>query len=317
MSDDTNSDWKRIAAGCRVMATATLERHIPRMLPPRWTRLWHHGTQRELWSSGARFRVCPAGRRSGKTELAKVIAEEFFGKDSALLHLDLAEYNLEGSVNKLIGAPLGYTGSDQEGILTKWLHRTGSGVILFDEIEKAHNDIHNLLLGLLDNGRITSSSGEGFDATQCVIIITTNAVKQTDMSRQIVGFCEICSSPDHEELLSAHFPREFLGRLDDAILFNTLKEGDLKKIILLRLEEAFEKLARKNISISFDPNKTSEFLVKFLKENKKGARGVERLVEKKVLQPISMIMLDYDNKGNAVIELDDKFYTTGEISKRI
>lgn len=251
----------------------------------------------------------------GKTELGKVIAEEFFGEKRALLHLDLGEYNLEGSVNKLIGAPSGYAGSDREGVLIKWLQTTGKGVILLDEIEKAHPSIHMLLLGLLDDGRITSGTGQRFDTTRCVVIMTTNAVKQEDMDRKNIGFGRGFSSADIEGLLLDHFPREFLGRMDDVILFNTLQVDDLKKVLLLRVQETFEKLYRKNISVSCDTGKISEYLMKFLRKNRTGARGVQRLVEKKLLQPISMAMLEHDGGENAVIELDDEFYESGKIIK--
>lgn len=249
----------------------------------------------------------------GKTELAKAVSEVFFGKRNSLLLLDLAEYNQSGSVNKLIGSPAGYIGSDKEGVLTDWLHTTGSGVILFDEIEKAHPDVHKLLLGLLDNGRITSSKGERLDCRQCVIILTTNALRIEDLKKKTVGFEQEETKPDVTDLLLDHFPMEFLARLDELILFNSLDDTHMKKIILLRLEEALARLKKRDITLSYDDENISTYLLKFLKKNRTGARGVERLIEKKILQPVSHALLYHDGDGRIKAVLGDEFYASGKV----
>ena len=110
-------------------------------------------------------------------------------------------------------------------MLTDWLHVTGTGVILFDEIDKAHPDVHDLILGLLDTGRIMSAKGEKLDARQCVIVLTTNAVKHADLPRESIGFARNVELPELEDVLEDHFPRELLGRLDEQILFNPLSDS--------------------------------------------------------------------------------------------
>ncbi|MBN2535769.1 MAG: ATP-dependent Clp protease ATP-binding subunit [Spirochaetales bacterium] len=249
----------------------------------------------------------------GKTELARAVSAVFFGKRNSLLLLDLAEYNQAGSVNKLIGSPAGYIGSEKEGVLTDWLHTTGSGVILFDEIEKAHPDVHKLLLGLLDNGRITSSRGERLDCRQCVIILTTNALRIEDLKKKSVGFEQKETKPDVTDLLLDHFPMEFLARLDELILFHSLDDTHMKQIILLRLEEALARLKKRDIFLSYDNGNISDYLLAFLKKNRTGARGVERLIEKKILQPISHALLYHGGDGKVTVVLGDDFYKSGNI----
>ncbi|MBN2442846.1 MAG: ATP-dependent Clp protease ATP-binding subunit [Spirochaetales bacterium] len=249
----------------------------------------------------------------GKTELARVIANVFFGKRNSLLLLDLAEYNQGGSINKLIGSPAGYVGSEKEGVLTDWLHTTGSGVILFDEIEKAHPDVHKLLLGLLDNGRISSSKGERLDCRQCVIILTTNALRLEDLKKQTVGFEQAAAKPDITDLLLDHFPMEFLARLDELILFNSLDDKHIKEIIILKCKTALERLKKRDIILTYDDEKIGDYLLSFLKKNKTGARGVERLIEKKILQPVSHALLFHDGDTNAEVVLGDEFYKSGKV----
>jgi ATP-dependent Clp protease ATP-binding subunit ClpA len=247
----------------------------------------------------------------GKTELARVIADLFFGGLKALLHLDLAEYNQLSTVNKLIGSPPGYEGSEQEGTLIEWLHTYGSGVLLFDEIEKAHPEVQSLLLGLLDNGRITSARGETMDTRQCVVILTTNAINADDINRRTMGFAAKTVKADASELLAEHFPREFLGRLDDIILFNQLGPGEMRSIMKLRLDETLARLRRKNIHLVFDENKLLDHLLAKLKSTRSDARGIVRLLEQQLLQPIAVAMLNYDEENEMHIELDDEFYQNG------
>jgi ATP-dependent Clp protease ATP-binding subunit ClpC len=247
----------------------------------------------------------------GKTELARSIAEIFFGKRNSLLKLDLAEYNQAGSVNKLVGSPAGYMGSEKEGVLTDWMHTTGTGVILFDEIEKSHQDIHRLILGLLDTGRIASSKGEMLDARQCIIILTTNAIKQQDLNRENIGFFKSAEKPVVEDILEEHFPRELLSRLDEQILFGSLSERNMKTIVLMRLAEALERSAKQGIIVSFDEETLSLHLLSLLKKDKTGARGIARIIEKQILQPISLALLQQKDEGEVSILLGEKFIRDG------
>jgi ATP-dependent Clp protease ATP-binding subunit ClpC len=252
----------------------------------------------------------------GKTELARCVADIFFSKRNPLLIVDCAEYSQGGTVNKLIGSPAGYAGSEKEGVLAEWLHTTGSGVILFDEIEKAHPDIHKLILGLLDNGRIMSSKGERLDCRQCIIILTTNALKIKDLSRENIGFVQSTSRPEITDLLMDHFPMELLARLDEQILFNPLADREMKQIILMRMEEAKGRMKKQGITLSYDNDAASNYLLVFLKKNKTGARGVERLIEKRILQPVSQALLFYEGEGGKEVILGDEFYTSGNVDIR-
>lgn len=255
-----------------------------------------------------------AGRTGvGKTELAKSIADVFFNGRHSLLVIDCAEYSQTGGINNLIGSPQGYVGSEKEGMFAEWVHMTGSGVILFDEISKAHPELHKLILGLLDTGRITSSKGERLDCRQCMIVLTTNALKTEDLQRENIGFARSASHPEITEILSDHFPMEMLARLDEHILFNPLSDGDMKRIILIRMEEAANRMKKQGITLVYDDNAASDFLIGFLKKNRTGARGVERLIEKKILQPVSRALLYHEGeRGNEVV-LGGDFYSSGTI----
>jgi ATP-dependent Clp protease ATP-binding subunit ClpA len=243
----------------------------------------------------------------GKTELARSIARQFFGDDKALLHLDLAEYNEAGSVNRLIGSPPGFVGSEREGILVGWLHARPSGVILFDEIEKAHPDIHELLLGLLDNGRIRSARGEHLDTRQCVIVVTTNALTAEMMDRSPLGFTQAADRPHPVDILSKHFPVEFLNRFDELILFNPLGPKELRQILRLRLGEALARVTGKGICLEYDEAKLLDELLAELAGQKSNARGVARLLERRVMQPLSMVLLDRGQAEPSTVSLDELF----------
>jgi ATP-dependent Clp protease ATP-binding subunit ClpC len=247
----------------------------------------------------------------GKTELARVMAEVMFIKRTSLLALDLAEYNQGAAVNKLIGSPPGYAGSEKEGVLADWLHTTGSGVILFDEIEKAHPDVHKLILGLLDTGRIMSGKGEKLDARQCIVVLTTNAIKHEDLGRASIGFARTSAAPDLTDILEDHFPRELLGRLDEVILFNSLTDDITKKIILMKLDEALSRLAEQEISATYDKDIIGSYLFDCLGKDKSGARGIERLIENRILQPISIGLLNHEGVGAVSIVLGEKLLKEG------
>ena len=250
----------------------------------------------------------------GKTELARAISSTFFGNGKKLLHLDMSEYADASSVNKLIGAPPGYIGSDQEGILIKWLHREASGVIVLDEIEKAAPEIHKLLLGLLDNGRIASATGSPLSARSCVIILTTNAVTSKDLNRPQLGFGQFAGKkPNLHGLLSRVFPRELLSRMDEIFAFHSLTREDMLQILRLRLKEAIQRLERKYITLIYDENRLLEFLFKRLQHEANGARGVARLLERNLIQPLAMQLLYTEEDSQKNVFLGDRFYREGKI----
>lgn len=250
----------------------------------------------------------------GKTEAGRVLAEEFFGGRSRLLHLDLAEYAGPDTVNKLIGSPPGFAGSEKEGALVRFFHTHGSGVILCDEIEKAHATIHQLFLGLLDNGRMRSARGELLDARQCVIIVTTNAIKPQDLSRGRVGFGRSATRPDPVEMLSEHFPREFLGRFDEVLLFDDLGLAELREVLRLRLAEALERLQTKGVQLAFEEERLLTHLLDGLTKSHSGARGIARLLERELLQPISLALLLREKEEDGIqLALGEAYYTEGRV----
>lgn len=250
----------------------------------------------------------------GKSELARAMAAEFFADEKALLQIDLAEYGLSGTTHKLIGSPPGYIDSEKEGILIGWLHQHGSGVILFDEVEKAHQDVQHLLLGLLESGRISSGRGEVMDARQCVVVLTSNAVTHSGFRRGTIGFGKREREPDPEELLADHFPREFLGRLDGVILFNPLGAGEMRQIMKLRLDEALTRLEKKGIRLVFDEQRLLDHLLSELRNLKSGARGIARLLESRLLQPVSQALLDHEWTAPVRCELNEAFYENAGVT---
>jgi len=251
---------------------------------------------------------------TGKTSLARAINELLFRKGGSLLHIDGAEFNQASSINRLIGSAPGYEGSEKAGAMAEWIHAQGTGVVLIDEVEKADPEVIKLFLRLLDNGWINSSKGEKLDFRQCLIILTTNALKPNDLNKHgSIGFANSSNLLDPVELLSEHFPLELLGRIDEKILFNSLGDRQIRSIILMRLDEGLGRLEKRNIKVTYDKKKISDFLLKFLKQNHAGARGIERIVETKVLQPISMAMLYHEGDGLMRIRLDECFIETGKV----
>jgi ATP-dependent Clp protease ATP-binding subunit ClpA len=250
----------------------------------------------------------------GKTETARILAERYSGDVRKLLHLDMAEYSRPDSVNKLIGAPDGYVGSEKQGRLAEFMNTHGHGVILCDEIEKAHSDLHHLFLGILDNGRIQSARGQTLDTRQSVIIFTTNAIAPEALKRPAMGFMNR-QTPDPLELLTDHFPQEFLGRFDEIILFNSLTPPDLGRILNLRLEEARQRLAANNIHLEYDPERLAGHLLANLPVAKTGARGLARQIEQRLLQPIALAALASTRPAGPLrILLDEDYYRQGRIT---
>jgi ATP-dependent Clp protease ATP-binding subunit ClpA len=251
----------------------------------------------------------------GKTELARSLATGFYGDEKALLHLDMAEYGEPYSVNKLVRSVNGYDLGQNPGTLIKWVQEKGCGVLLFDEIEKAHPEVRMLLLGILDHGRVTDSRGETLDVRQSVIALTTNAVSAKQLNRANIGFGEK-NDPDTERLLREHFPPEFLARMDEIIMFNSLGVHELRMILEKRLVEALEELGSRGVTLVFDRTRMLDFLLTRLKTNRSGARGIARLLERELLQPVSMAALLSGCKGEITAEIDESFYGSGRVIVR-
>ena len=228
----------------------------------------------------------------GKTELVKRLAADLFDTEDALSRLDMSEYMEKHSVSKLIGAPPGYVGYDEAGQLTEKVRRRPYCVILFDEIEKAHPDVLNALLQILDDGRITDAQGRYVNFENTVIIMTSNA--GSDRRDGAVGFGNTLTQQGREKALKALsdiMRPEFINRIDEVISFNQLTKADFTKIAAIMLEDLKRGVARAGITLTWDaavPEKLAEdsFSVKF------GARNLRRLIEKQVEDQAANLILD-------------------------
>lgn len=251
----------------------------------------------------------------GKTTFAQLLARHFYGTCDALLHLDMAEYREPNSFSKLVGTAPGYIGHESSpGELTQWLRRHGSGVILFDEIEKAHPDVCQSLLGLLDNGRITSSSGEPLDARQCIILATTNALAASQLNKRQIGFQKNnLDQTDIKPMLLDHFSSEFLNRFDELLLFKSLGIEEYKKIITLRLDDAVKRFLQKNISINMDKEKLLQFFLDKLNRSGADARGINKILERELLLPISKAVISASDAASLEVVIDENFYSKSSV----
>jgi ATP-dependent Clp protease ATP-binding subunit ClpB len=228
----------------------------------------------------------------GKTELARALAEFLFDDDRSLLRIDMSEYMEKHAVSRLIGAPPGYVGYEEGGQLTEQVRRRPYAGILFDEIEKAHPDVFNILLQIMDDGRLTDGKGRTVDFRNAVIIMTSNigsSFLQAEGMRSERDFDE--ASKQVMNALHAHFKPEFLNRVDDIIVFRTLGKEQLVKIIELRLEDVRRLLAERKISLELtDAAKDLMFTEGF--DPNFGARPLKRAIQKLVQDPLALKILD-------------------------
>ena len=229
----------------------------------------------------------------GKTELVRQLASELFDTPESLIRLDMSEYMEKHSVSRLIGAPPGYVGYDEAGQLTEKIRRKPYSVILFDEIEKAHPDVLNILLQVLDEGRITDAQGRTVNFENTIIVMTSNA--GSDKKGGSLGFGKTSMDLNKEKVMKAleEFLRpEFIGRIDEIIVFNQLSLADYESIAALMLGELSPVLAEKGIDFTFD-NSVCENLAKRAHENSvRGARDLRRLVRKDVEDKIAEMLVE-------------------------
>lgn len=231
----------------------------------------------------------------GKTYLAKLLAEYVFGDKDALIRIDMSEYMEKFSTSRLIGAPPGYVGYEEGGKLTEAIRRKPYSVVLFDEIEKAHPDVFNLLLQLLDEGQLTDSLGRKIDFKNTMVIMTSNiGVKELNSFGTAVGFAtgdtivkeEKRAHDIIEKALKKKFPPEFLNRLDDTIIFNSLKEEDIHKIIKIEIKDVESRMAELGYKIKLD-KKGMEYIAKQGYDQEFGARPLSRAIQRYVEDTIT------------------------------
>ena len=222
----------------------------------------------------------------GKTELAKALAELLFDDEKNIVRIDMSEYMEKHSVSRLIGAPPGYVGFEDGGQLTEAVRRRPYSVVLFDEIEKAHPEVFNIMLQLLDDGRLTDSKGRTVDFKNTVIIMTSNLGSQ--IIQESSDYKEMRKKVD--EVLHLQFKPEFLNRIDEIIIFNRLQKEDIRKIIDIQLQSITKRLAERKISIELT-DKAKDFIADKGYEPAFGARPLKRALQTYLLNPLSVELI--------------------------
>lgn len=253
----------------------------------------------------------------GKTELAKALAECLFGSDKSLIRFDMSEYMEKHEVSRLVGAPPGYVGYEEGGQLTDQVRRNPYSVILFDEVEKAHADFFNILLQVLDDGRLTDGQGRTVDFTNCVIIMTSNlgSMHLKDQMKQL-GFKPNEGKEKTEEdfehtkevILSdvkRAFRPEFINRIDEIIVFRPLSEENLKSIVKLLLKKVQEKLDQFHLTLDVS-EKAEAHLIRNGSDFEYGARPLKRTIQKEIEDPLAELILQGAFKDKKTVHVDEK-----------
>lgn len=249
----------------------------------------------------------------GKTELSKALAENLFGSEDSLIRIDMSEYMESHSTAKLIGAPPGYVGYDEAGQLTEKVRRKPYSVILFDEIEKAHPDVMNIMLQILDDGRLTDSQGRIVNFKNTVIIMTSNIGAQKITDKKPLGFKATKEEEEKENEtiksdvmaeLKHDFKPEFLNRIDEIIVFHKLTEKEEGKIFDLLINKVIERMKKQGITIKVD-EKAKDLIIKKGIDTNYGARPLKRAIQTMVEDNIADAMLDGKIKTEATISADN------------
>lgn len=250
----------------------------------------------------------------GKTELARVLAKEFYGTENALIKIDMSEFAQQHNVSRLVGAPAGYVGYDDQGQLTDKIRRQPYSIVLFDEIEKAHPEVFNMLLQILEDGVLTDAKGRKIDFTNTIVIMTSNVGVDKLQKSVSFGFSKDSNSENSvneaskeklkEELKKLLRP-ELLNRIDKTIIFNSLSKDILFKIIDLQIEELKKRIAKNKISIKLD-NKAKNYLLENGYDVKNGVRPLRRLIQDTIEDELSTIILSGKIKNGQIVEISAK-----------
>lgn len=256
------------------------------------------GIQEEGKPIGSFMFLGPTG--VGKTELAKALADFLFNDENQLVRIDMSEYMEKHAVARLIGSPPGYVGYEEGGQLTEAVRHRPYTVVLFDEIEKAHPEVFNVLLQLLDDGRLTDSKGRTVNFKNTVIIMTSNLGSQK--------IAELKDKPKEQQqtlrkILAEHFRPEFLNRLDDIIIFQPLSQEQITQIVSLQLDEVKKRLQQKNIEVDFT-QKVIGYLSKIGFDPSFGARPLKRVIQNQILDELAMEIIENKIEAGNKIEVD-------------
>ena len=256
----------------------------------------------------------------GKTELAKALAEAMFGSENSIIRVDMSEFMESHSVAKLIGAPPGYVGYDEGGQLTEKVRRKPYSVILFDEVEKAHPDVMNMLLQILEDGRLTDAQGRTVNFKNTIIIMTSNIGARLITDRNKLGFTENNSQEESKQKeyentkkevmaeLKKQFRPELINRIDDIIVFHKLDDNNIKKIINIMLEKVTKRLEEQHIKIEIDES-VKELIAKKGVDNNYGARplrrAIQNMLEDKIAEAILEGKIQKNKKTKATVENEE------------
>jgi len=224
----------------------------------------------------------------GKTELARALAEFLFNDENAMVRIDMSEYQEKHTVSRLFGAPPGYVGFEEGGQLTEAVRRRPYSVVLFDEIEKAHSEVFNALLQLLDDGRLTDGQGRTVDFRNTVVIMTSNLGSELWLST-VEDKSQIKDVPRDQinRLLQAHFRPEFLNRVDEVVIFHPLTREDLKEIVDIQLQRVEKLLQQRSLVLKVDAS-AREYLADVGYNPDYGARPLKRTIQRLVQDPLAL-----------------------------
>lgn len=247
----------------------------------------------------------------GKTETAKQLAKEMFGSEDAMIRFDMSEYMEKHTASKMIGAPAGYVGYEEAGQLTEQVRRHPYSLVLFDEVEKAHPDIMNMFLQILDDGRLTDAQGHVVSFKDTIVIMTSNA-GSTDTGNSPVGFAQADTQNRLMQRLANYFRPEFLNRFDDIVEFQPLSQDDLLKIVDLLLHNMNDNLSENGLHIEVSDSAKKQ-LVSLGYDPSMGARPLRRVLQDKIADGIADYYLAHPNVHQLYADWQDQDFTINEV----
>jgi ATP-dependent Clp protease ATP-binding subunit ClpB len=246
----------------------------------------------------------------GKTELTKALAEFMFNDEKALIKVDMSEYMEKHSVSKLVGSPPGYVGYEESGQLSEAVRHRPYSVVLFDEIEKAHPEVFNVLLQVLDEGKLTDSKGRVVNFKNTIIVLTSNIGSQFIQKMETYGFSNASSDREYEQTkdnvmgsLKDHFRPEFLNRLDDIIVFDILKEEHIKQIVSIQIGMIAKRLKQKDIHLAVSEDALA-YIAKTGFDPQYGARPIKRLIQTEILNPVATTLIGRKKESESVVTVE-------------